>query len=66
MHDVIALLNPVPSNDIAKRVSLGVTHVKIARRVREHVQNILLRSFVVGLARIKGLELIPNRQPLIR
>jgi hypothetical protein len=55
MHDVIALLNPIPSNYIAKCVSLGVTHVKIARRVRKHVQDILLRSFVVGFARIKGL-----------
>jgi hypothetical protein len=66
VHDVIALLNPVPGDYIAKCVGLGMTHVKIARRVREHVQNILLRSFVVGLARIKGFQFIPNRQPLIR
>jgi hypothetical protein len=50
VHDVIALLNPIPSDDIAQRVSLGVTHVKIARRVGKHVQDILLRSFVLGFA----------------
>jgi hypothetical protein len=55
MHNVIALLNPVPSDNIPECVSLSVTHVKIARRVRKHVQDILLRSFVVGFARIKGL-----------
>jgi hypothetical protein len=55
MHDVIALLNPVPGNYIAKRVSLSVTHVKIARWIRKHVQDIFLRPFVTGLARIKGL-----------
>jgi hypothetical protein len=53
VHDVKALLYPIPGDYIAQCISFGVTHVKIARWIREHIQHVLGRSVVPWLARVK-------------
>ena len=41
VQHVEAALHPVARDDVAQRVRLGVTHVQVARRVREHVEHVL-------------------------
>ena len=43
MQHVEAALHPVARDDVAERVRLGVTHVQVARGVREHVEHVLAR-----------------------
>ena len=41
-----------------------MTHVKVARRVREHVQHIFAGAGIGGVAAGEGFQLIPNGHPL--
>ena len=62
VQHVVALQLQVPGHDVAHHERLGVTHVQVAGRVREHVQHVApLRRAVVG--RHEGLVLGPVRLP---
>jgi hypothetical protein len=64
VQHVEALLAPVARHDVTEGVDLGVTHVQVAGRVREHVEHILARPFVIGVAGAERLELFPDGRPL--
>ena len=63
MHHVEPALHPIPGDDVAQRVGLGVAHVEIARRVREHVEDVLLRTRIIRAPGPERGDLVPHRQP---
>ena len=65
VHDVKSLLNPVAGDHITEGIGLGMAHVQIPRWVREHIQDILLGTWVLWATRLKWLYLIPDGQPLL-
>ncbi len=65
VHDVEAALHPVPRDDVAQRVRLGVTHVQVAGGVREHVEDVLAWALVVSPPAAEGCQLVPDRQPAL-
>ena len=64
VQDVVPLLDPVASDHVGQPPRLGMAHVQVARRVREHVQQVatLSAAVVAGLERV---QLVPDLQPLL-
>ena len=56
-------IDPVARDHVAERVRLRVTHVQVARGVREHVEHVLGGPGVARIARAEGLLLCPHRKP---
>jgi hypothetical protein len=65
VEHVEALLSPVASDDITEGVGLGMPHVQVAGRIREHVEDVLARLRVVAIGGAEGLGLVPDRLPLL-
>ena len=65
VQHVEALHAPVAGDDVAERVRLRVTHVQVARGVREHVEHVLAGALVGGVVGRERLELVPHGQPVI-
>ena len=64
MHDVVAAQPPVAGHHVAHHEGLGVSHVQIAGRVREHVQHVA----TLGLTVVGGRErlvLVPEGLPAL-
>ena len=49
MQDIEALHGLIAGHDIADGIVADMPHVKIARRVREHLQRVILRTVRVSL-----------------
>jgi hypothetical protein len=65
VQHVVAALEPVARDDVPDREDLAVAHVKVARRVGEHVEHVAPLTGVGGvLARPERVHLLPARQPL--
>ncbi|CAB4584323.1 unannotated protein [freshwater metagenome] len=64
VQNLIAAKPPISREDVAERIDLGVTHVQVARRIREHVQDVLVRARVVSVRNIEGSFGFPHGSPL--
>ena len=64
VQNLISAKPPVPCEDVSERVDLGVTHVKVTRRVREHVQDVLVRARIICVGNIEGSFGFPHGRPL--
>ena len=64
MQHIKALVSPVPRQHVTEHERLGVTHVQVARGVREHVEHVLAWEVVTTLAGGKEVKLGPHRSPL--
>ena len=65
MHDIEATLHPVAGDHIPERICLCMTHVQVTRRVRKHVEYVLLGSVIGGITGAEWGELIPHREPTL-
>ena len=63
VQHVVAALEEVAGHRVADRVRLGVTHVQVARRVREHVQQVGARPPVGRV--VAGAEQVHGRPALL-
>ncbi len=64
VEHVVAAVAPEARHDVGVEVVLGVAHVQVARRVREHRQDVLARPLVVVPAGTERVSLRPARLPL--
>ena len=64
VQDVEALVAPVACDGVAERVLLGMAHVQVAGRVREHVEDVLAGAVVTLEVRRERLKLVPLSRPL--
>ena len=65
VHDIESLLDPVTSDYIAECISLCMAHMKVARWIGKHVQDILLGARIICAAGFKWLEFVPDWKPLL-
>ncbi len=65
VEDVVAAVAPDARHDVGVQVVLGVPHVQVAGRVREHRQHVLARAGVVVAAGAERVRLGPARLPLL-
>ena len=63
VQHVVPAAHPVPGHDVPDGVRLGVPHVQVTARVREHVEHVLLRP--VTPPRPVEVEAIPHRPPAL-
>jgi hypothetical protein len=64
MQNLITAKAPVTCEDVTERVDLGVAHVQVARRIREHIQDVLVRARVICVGHIKWSFGFPHGSPL--
>ena len=62
MKHVEALHTAIARNDVADGVVADMTHVDVARRVREHLEDVLFRT-VVALTHLVDARLFPRLLP---
>ena len=65
VQHVVAAVTPEARDHVDVGVALGVTHVQVARGVREHAEHVLARARVLVAAGAERVGLGPARLPLL-
>jgi hypothetical protein len=64
VENAVPSQSPVTSEDVSECVNLGVTHVEVAGRVREHVKDVLVRPVIRFVGHIERAFRLPHGSPL--
>jgi hypothetical protein len=63
VKDLKALQAPIPGNNVAEGIDLGVAHVEVSGGVRKHIQDIFAGLGVVPIINGERLVLFPIGRP---